>query len=173
MYEGEENMGMTGKEIIRKLKHNLYISGIGVILLGVWGCLKATMTLYLSGDGLDTSGIEEEALPIYVGIVIAILLIINVIIMAFHLYVGLNAMKEGKKENKKIVYLFVAGFMGVLSLLTIAGDIAFIRDNISQIDLVIASFLVDFTFLFIIVDIIYSSVKIRKLEKQGNVKGVQ
>lgn len=57
---------MTDKEKIRRLRHNLYISGIGVILLGVWGCIKATMTLYLSEGGLDTSGIDAENLPLFI-----------------------------------------------------------------------------------------------------------
>jgi len=56
---------MTDRERIRKLRHNLYISGIGVILLGVWGCMKATMTLYLSKGGIDTFAVEAEYIPLF------------------------------------------------------------------------------------------------------------
>lgn len=164
---------MTDKEIIRKLKHNLYISGIGVIALGIWGCLKATMTLYLSEGGLDTLGIDAEILPLYWGVLLIMLIVLNVIIIAFHLFVGLNAMRAGKKGNKKKAYLYVAAFMGLITLATIAGDIEPARGDLTQIDVVIASILVDLMFIFIVFDIIYSSVKIGKLEKLQLDEGAQ
>ena len=160
---------MTDKEIIRKLRHNLYISGIGVIALGVWGCMKATMTMYLSKGGIDTSDVEAEELPLYLGALLVMLIILNIIIIAFHLFVGLNAMKAGKVGNRKKAYLYVAAFMGILSLFSFVGDYEVVRNDIKQIDVAIASFLVDVTFVFIILDIIYSSAKIRKLEKQSRI----
>ena len=164
---------MTDKEKIRQLKHNLYISGIGVILLGVWGCLKATMTLYLSEGGIDTSEIEAEYIPIFMGALLIMLILLNIIIMAFHLYVGLNAMKAGKRGNRKKAYLYVAAFMGVISLFSFAGDYEIVQGDITKIDVAIASTLVDFVFIFIIFDIIYSSVKIRKMEKLISDEGAQ
>ena len=164
---------MTDNEKVRKLRHDLYISGIGVILLGVWGCIRATMTLYLSKEGIDTSEIEAEYVPIYMAALLVLLLFLTIIIMAFHLYVGLNAMKAGKKGSKKKAYLFVAAFMGILSLLSFAGDYEIVHKDISQIDVAIAAFLVDVTFVFVIADIIYSSVMIGKLEKLRADKGEQ
>ena len=154
------------KEKIRKLKHNLYISGIGVILLGAWGCLKVVMLLYFSGGGIDSSEVEAEYLLLFQLVALITIMFTNAIIMAFHLYVGINAMKAGKKGNKKKLYLFVAAFMGLLSFLSLRGDFLIIREDIMQIDVAIASFLTDVAFIFIIFDIIYSSVKIRKLEKE-------
>ena len=156
---------MTDKERIRKLRHNLYISGIGVILLGVWGCIKVTMEIFLSQGGMDTSGIDAEEIPLFQAALLVMLIFVSAIIIAFHLYVGLNAMKAGKKGSGKKAYLFVAAFMGVLSLFSVAGDYEIVRKDIAQIDVAIAAFLVDVTFIFLIIDIIYSSVKIGELEK--------
>ena len=120
---------MTDKEKIRKLEHDLYLSGIGVILLGVWGCMKATMTLYLSEGGIDTSDVEPEIIPLFFVIFLIMLILLNIIIMAFHLYVGLNAMKVGKRGSRKKAYLYVAAFMGVFSLLSFVGDYGIVRAN--------------------------------------------
>ena len=155
---------MTEREKIRKLRHNLYIGGIGVILFGLWGCMKAVMTLYLSEDVIVPSTIEPEYIHLYQVILFIMVLILTAIIMAFHLYVGLNAIKAGKKGNQKKKYLFVAVFMALLSIASIIGDISIARDDLKQIDIAITAVLVDSMFIFIIFDIIYSSAKIKTLE---------
>ena len=156
---------MENRELIRKLRHNIYLSGIGVILLGFWCCVKIFISVYLSNGGLYSVEIENSDNPAIELLMLIMTVMISVIIMAVHLFVGVNAMKAGKKTNPKKSYLIVAGLMALSTATSIPPYLRLVREDLNQLDVVMASFLVDSTFIFILFDIIYSSIRIEKITK--------
>ena len=152
---------------LRRYEDDLNVGGIGVILLGAWDSLKVSMQLIMEAKNeinLDDYSDEEHAIAVGVVIaVIAVFLLLIFLVFKIHLYIGINASKAAKGQPYKKGYYTGAIILLVIS---VAGILAYFDDirDIENIDITIASFMVDLTTIYILGTVISATRKIRKLK---------
>lgn len=154
---------------INHLKHNIYISGLGVVLMGFWNVIKVFITLNVGAERFQKDAIiadipDDEKWIFYL-ISYAILLVLSAIVVLFHNFIGLNAMRRAKGKRFRKSYIFVAIVFLVVVITGIPSYFTNIKD-LKNIDSVIAAAIVDLTLIFILGDIIISSFKLKKIEKK-------
>lgn len=159
---------------LRKNQNTLYILGASVVIFGIWTIIKFFLSYYL-GEGplaeiLHTtsqdSGLSETA--IYLGMMVFLLLD-----LLLRLFVGLSAMAEGQGRKKGRLYVVFAWIMTVFGALSVVLALAgiFMGDWISSesesLSDSIISLIIEFTAFIIILDLSFSAVRVKKLQKQG------
>lgn len=158
---------------INRLNHNIYIGGLGVVLLGFWSVLKVAISLTIGSEKISQNDVflqaKEDELWLYYLIAAVIFLFLSFFVISFHNLIGLNAMRRAKKKKYRKSYIFWAIVLLILDAIGIPGYIPSIIDDPQNVDSVIAAILVDLTLLFILADIIVSSYKLKKLESKENI----
>ena len=154
----------SDKELLRKYEDDLNVSGTGVIIMGAWGIVRVLMEIFLGAK--DQLKLEEED-PVIImagmAVVFAIVVLIAVIVMKVHLYIGLNAMRAAKGRKYKKGY-FAATV--IILILSVAGMTSYREklQDLNNIDTTVAAILVDLTTIYILGVIIRSSLKIKELK---------
>ena len=155
----------NSKARLRRYEDDLYVSGTGVIIMGAWGVVKVILGIFFGADSelfLEAdSALEKTAVIILTVILIGI---ISALIMKFHVYIGLNAVRAAKGKNYKKGYII--GDV-ILLLLTVVGIISY-KDRFNDtknIDSTIASMLVDITTIYVCVIVIISTKRIEKIKQ--------
>lgn len=152
--------------VLRRCEDNLYVSGWGVVIMGIWSVLRPIIQFMLGSSVFSDLKSKTKNSPaaaiVIVGIFVALIMIA---VLGLHLYTGLNAIKAAKGKNHKKGYLITAIITLCISLLSL---IAY-KDSLSiteSIATLIASILVDLTTIYIFITLIVSTVKIRKIKKE-------
>lgn len=164
---------------LRKYRDHLKSDGAGYILFGVWGALKIFITVtmdssFIEGiiNNLDDSAEEEN--PLLVKIILMIFMaILAVITLSVHYSIGVNAIKysSGRKRSRRflvaVFFLIIITFMGIRSYFR-EPDPDYEADGM---DSIFASILVDLTSAYLLMDMLYSIFRMKRLEKKLNEKG--
>lgn len=154
------------QEKIRHLQHNMYIDGMGVILLGLWSALKV---LVIIAEEIYTIENTYE-LPVHIfttaKIIVSVMIFLFILLIwLYHYYVGSGAIKAGKgRKRPKIYYFWTVVFL----LINIFGLPSYLlADHTTKIsDTGFAAMLVDLTIVFIVIDLLVSSSRLKKLTKK-------
>ena len=156
----------SGNAELRRYEDNLYVSGVGVIIMGVWNVIKPVMQLAL-GSGIYDSGLTVIEYPeTTLGIVVSFIIIFLLLaVLGLHFFVGVNAVRAAKREKHKKGYVVGAVIMLIISVLGLAVYRSSITD-LKKIDTTIASLLVDITAIYMFITMIRSAAKIKKLRKE-------
>lgn len=161
----------TGAEL-RRVRDNLRSDGAGYILFGVWGVLKILITVTMNKPFLEKimeemefeadDDLERMVANIVMFIFFAIIALITLLV---HLYIGLGAVRYSKGTKKKKGFLVAAVILIILTIHGITGyfDPGDYRDD--DYDSLFASVLVDLTAIFLLVDMLYSVYRIKRMEK--------
>jgi hypothetical protein len=151
----------------RKYNKNIEISGEAMIMFGVWQVVKIALSFLVETE--DVRRIVNRAdLDMQTYLIIAILasFMVFVIVMIFHLSIGLGALRYAKGKSKRKGFLF-------LSVLVVLGTVFFMPsyvnnlDNERDIDTTIASIMVDVTMIFIQIDMMTSVIRLERLKKKA------
>ena len=149
---------------IVRLKHNLYVSGIGVMVLGGWSIVRVLITILMIPEfiksQLEILSNVKNAKLILALIVIAVM----IIIIAIHLHIGFNAMSAARGKKYQKIYLFMTVVLLILTIRGIPGYFTELGDE-SRLDTALAAGLVDVTLAFFLIDILYSSIMIKKMKE--------
>ncbi len=154
---------------INHLKHNIYISGLGVVLMGFWNVIKVYISINVGAERFQKEEIladlpEDEKWFFYL-LSYAIFIVLDAIVIFIHNFVGLNAMRRAKGKKFRKSYIFATIVFFVVVITGIPSYFGNLRD-LKNIDSVLAAILVDLTLIFVLGDIIISSFKLRKIEKK-------
>ncbi len=156
------------QEKIDHLKHNIYVGGIGVILMGFWSMAKILISIVLGfADYLKQPEFEtltEDDITAVIIVVVIVMAVFSVILIFIHLLIGLNAIRFAKGKKYRKLFLVVVIVFLVLQVLGIPSYFTNITDD-DALDSLIAAALVDITLIFILGDIFVSVFKVKKLEK--------
>ncbi|MCR4589489.1 MAG: hypothetical protein K5668_01545 [Lachnospiraceae bacterium] len=154
------------KAELRRYEDDLNVSGTGVVILGAWSVIRALIEIATNAKEIfktaEINTFFEKVVAVV--IILGVIGIISFIIMKVYLYIGLNAMRAAKGKPHKKGYLAAAIIITVISVLSLSSYI----DNIQvlkNIDTTIASFLVDITTIYILILVIVSSFRIKKIKK--------
>lgn len=150
--------------LLRRYEDDLYVSGTGVLVLGLWGVLKAVLLSFSEYKDLyhfETGNPKDDFFVtaftvVFMGIVL-------LLILGFHAYIGINAMRAAKGKEYKKGYYTGAIILLILLVSTFYSYVEMFKDLV-KIDTNIASVLVDLTTVYVLVMVIVSSNRIKKLK---------
>ena len=151
---------------LRRNENILSVSGVTVILFGVWTAIKLVLYFSLSEDGFraipkDAEGQLERL------ILIAILVLFICISMSTRLCVGLSARAESMGRKKGYGYVVLAVLILAADILALGFSLAHIEENFdSWMDLIITLF-VEATSMLTIAELIVAAFRVKKLKRMA------
>ncbi len=149
------------KEIkMRRYQNLLTVSGLGVIIFGLWTVLKTILLLFLQEDLVDDlpDGLFYRVL--FFTLIGGVLLIDFLI----RLFVGLSARAEGFGKKKGYGYIVVAILIAIASLASLV-LIFFDTADRSILELIV-SFIVEATSMIATVELLVAAFTVKKLKKE-------
>ena len=149
------------KEIkMRRYQNLLTVSGLGVIIFGLWTVLKTILLLFLQEDMVDDlpDGLFYRVL--FFTLIGGVLLIDFLI----RLLVGLSARAEGFGKKKGYGYIVVAILIAIASLVSLV-LIFFDTADRSILELIV-SFIVEATSMIATVELLVAAFTVKKLKKE-------
>lgn len=152
---------------LRRYKDDLYVSGQGILVMGIWSAIKFIMQIFLMpNDDLKPDTDDPMLRVVYMAVVIILVAIIMLIILRLHFYISLNAIRAAKGKRYKKGYYFAAIIFLALTVLSMTGYKDMFKKP-ENIDTTIASMLVDLTTIYIFVIVIISTNKIKTLKTKA------
>lgn len=164
---------------LRRNQNLLYCVGTGVIMFGLWNVIKGIVTIFLQRDELillfETikASLTPDKADYFVSTFTLVCIIIGIIIgvlLLMHICVGLSARKEGMGRRKKdrVAYLVVAVILMVLTAATVVLEIPTLFKSPEGLLDEIVTVIVDVTCLVVIIELIVTGIKVRKLKRKLN-----
>lgn len=152
---------------LRKYENSLSVSGLVVILFGLWSVLKLGLRLVFSTLGLmnptEDTIVDPEIQKGFLYLAIAILAVL-ILELGLRLYIGLTARAESRGKKKTVVYLIIAVLLAAYSVYSL---VALIR-SFAAVDFFesLVSVLVELSGLFALAELIFSSIKVKQIRKK-------
>ena len=149
----------------RRLENNLVTLGTGIIAFGLWAFIKLILTVVFLGSAYFEDSPEERRL-----IVMIATWVVAVLTLLMYVWLGLSARAEGNGKKKKPVYLFVVGIISVYGFVMILIEVFIMITKFNKIDDPFSLFItiiIDVTRMIFLIELIYSSVTLRKIRKQA------
>ena len=149
---------------IRRLENTLVTIGTGVVILSLWTLFKTILYVIVYWGKIKdlTSTLQPMETALVFGMVFAAVLIEFVL----HSFIGLSARKEGEGKKIRPIYLIITEIILLLYAALILIELLplFRAEYFSLISVV--SIVIDVTSFAFLIDMISSSVRLRKLKKQ-------
>ena len=153
------------KARLRRYEDDLYVSGIGSIIMGVWAVVKIIMEIFLGSADIIHLEAEDQTEKV-IGIIISIVVVaaLSYFVLRVHFYIGLNAMRAAQGKEYKKGYLTVTIVMMIIYILGMYSYKTLFTSPDST-DTTIATVLVDLTTIYIFVIVIRSANLIKKIKE--------
>ena len=149
------------KEIkMRRYQNLLTVSGLGVIICGLWSVLKTILALFMK-EGLLGELPDETVIRV---VLFAIIGGIFLIVVLLRLYVGLSARAEGFGKKKGYGYIVLAILMALASLASLV--MIFFDANITSITELVVSIIFEATSLIATIELLVAAFTVKKLRKE-------
>ena len=149
------------KEIkMRRYQNLLVVSGLGVIIFGLWSVLKTILLFFLNEEELDDYPNDPFFRVILFALVAAALLIEFLI----RLFVGLSARAEGFGKKKGYAYIVIAVLLALASLESLV--LIFIEADYETITELVVSVIVEATSLIVTIELMVAAFTVKKLKKE-------
>ena len=165
-------MDEDSKAKLRRYNRNIEISGMAMIFYAYWSVVKFFAPIVIGGTnaaeyiGIDMNDYLANKALAWIAVVLTLGILFSV-----YYFLGKSAVKyaRGKKRRKGfIVYAAIVFLVTAIGMIDYPEELLKIR-HISDADSVVASFVVDLTLLFMLFDMMYSTIrgsKFRKMEEQ-------
>ena len=158
-------MDSDKEALIRKYRANIKISGRYYIFFGIWIILRIFMMLTMNRSFINyvftPDDLEELGHSGMILTYIILFVAIGVPVLLLHFFVGINAIRFSKGKTRNIIFLIVAA---ISLFFLIMGIPDYFRAEVE--DTGIASLLIDVTMVFLLLDMIYSSVRVAWLTRK-------
>lgn len=153
---------------LRRRRINLMALGSGVIAFGVWSILKSFLYIWVDSYKFEFPDIPPEYVRAATAIAYAMLFSLMLIDLALRLYIGLSARSVGMGKKKSRAYIILAAIILAASILSwiliLVNHTSSQRENQSAMDYYVSLF-VEMTSAAVLAEMIYTALRIRKLEK--------
>ncbi|MCR5487789.1 MAG: hypothetical protein K6F35_09725 [Lachnospiraceae bacterium] len=150
---------------LRRVEDDLNVSGMGAVILGAWGILRAVIEILTeTAEFFDFGEVSPVEKKIYTALMLSFILGFLVLVSWVHMHVGLNAMREarGKPYKKRYLIPAVIYIIALIASLSLYGEDFQDED---KLDTTIASILVDLTTIYLFIIVVRSALKIRKIRR--------
>lgn len=147
----------------RRLENNLVTLGTGIIAFGLWAFIKLLLTVFFLGNAYFKDTAEEDRLAALI-----VTLVVAVLMLLLYVWLGLSARAEGKGKKKNPFYLIVVGLISLFNIVTISLSILYLLTEFNEIEdplTVFVTIIIDVTTMIFLIQLIYSSVLLRKIRK--------
>lgn len=147
----------------RRLENNLVTLGTGIIAFGLWAFIKLLLTVFFLGNAYFKDTAEEDRLAALI-----VTLVVAVLMLLMYVWLGLSARAEGKGKKKNPFYLIVVGLISLFNIVTISLSILYLLTEFNEIEdplTVFVTIIIDVTTMIFLIQLIYSSVLLRKIRK--------
>ena len=145
---------------MRRYQNLLTVSGLGVIIFGLWSVLKTILLLFMK-EGILSEIPDDTFVRVMFFLILGGILLIDVLI---RLYVGLSARAEGFGKKKGYGYVVIAILMALASLTSLA--LIFFDSNEQSIWELIVSVIVEATSLVVTIELLVAAFTVKKLKKE-------
>ena len=149
----------------RRLENNLITLGTGIIAFGLWAFIKLILTVMFLGSAYFADTPEEDRLAFMIAT-----WIVAVLTLLMYVWLGSSARAEGKGKRKRPVYLFFVGMISVYSFFVILIEVFYLITEFNDIAdplTLFISIIIDTTRMIFLIELIYSSVSLRRIRKQA------
>lgn len=169
MNEGiDGSLDAQNKRLARRYRNSMGISGIGVILFGVWNIVKSILYFMFDNPVKDMlMGYFEGG---EIGTIVFIFTISIILFdMILRLIVGLSAYAEARGKKKGKGYIVVGSLMLVFQLIILILSLG-LFDSKQGAETIIdeaVTFIVDATAAYALFDTVYSSIKLKMIRKNA------
>lgn len=147
----------------RRLENNLVTLGTGIIAFGLWAFIKLLLTVFFLGNTYFKDTAKEDRLAALIATVV-----VAVLMLLIYVWLGLSARAEGKGKKKNPFYLIVVGLISLFNIVTIPLSILYLLTEFNEIEdplTVFVTIIIDVTRIIFLIQLIYSSVLLRKIRK--------
>lgn len=145
---------------MRRYQNLLTVSGLGVIIFGLWSVLKTILLLFMK-EGILSEIPDDTFVRVMFFVILGGILLIDVLI---RLYVGLSARAEGFGKKKGYGYVIIAILMALASLTSLV--LIFFDTNEQSIWELIVSVIVEATSLVVTIELLVAAFTVKKLKKE-------
>ena len=145
---------------MRRYQNLLTVSGLGVIIFGLWSVLKTILLLFMK-EGILSEIPDDTFVRVMFFLILGGILLIDVLI---RLYVGLSARAEGFGKKKGYGYVVIAILMALASLTSLV--LIFFDTNEQSIWELIVSVIVEATSLVVTIELLVAAFTVKKLKKE-------
>lgn len=153
---------------LRRLRVSLMTLGSGVFAFGVWSILKSYLYLWVNPVVFDDVEAQyQSAVMIVFYVMYTFFMLIDLLLRA---YVGKGARAMGMGKRKGLLYMIVLSLMLTVSVLSCLfmvlrhGDTR--MQNQSELDFFVSAF-VEFCSMGVLAELLYTVIRVKKLEKQA------
>lgn len=152
---------------LRRRRIAMMTLGSGVFAFGVWSILKSYLYLWVNPVVFDDIDVQyQSAVIIAFYIMYTFFMLIDLLLRA---YVGMGARSMGMGKKKGLMYMIVLSLMLAVSalscLLMVLGRGDTRMENQSELDFFVSAF-VEFCNMSILAELLYTVLRVKKLEKQ-------
>ena len=145
---------------MRRYQNLLTVSGLGVIIFGLWSVLKTILLLFMK-EGILSEIPDDTLVRVMFFLILGGILLVDVLI---RLYVGLSARAEGFGKKKGYGYVVIAILMALASLTSLV--LIFFDSNEQSIWELIVSVIVEATSLVVTIELLVAAFTVKKLKKE-------
>lgn len=145
---------------MRRYQNLLTVSGLGVIIFGLWSVLKSILLLFMK-EGILSEIPDDTFVRVMFFVILGGILLVDVLI---RLYVGLSARAEGFGKKKGYAYVFIAILMALASVASLV--LIFFDTNDQSIGELIVSVIVEATSLVVTIELLVAAFTVKKLKKE-------
>ena len=145
---------------MRRYQNLLTVSGLGVIIFGLWSVLKTILLLFMK-EGILSEIPDDTFVRVMFFLILGGILLVDVLI---RLYVGLSARAEGFGKKKGYGYVVIAILMALASLTSLV--LIFFDSNEQSIWELIVSVIVEATSLVVTIELLVAAFTVKKLKKE-------
>ena len=153
---------------IRKHQNRIATIGTGIMIFGVWNLVKTIGYYDVRSGGMNTASFRESMISGAAIILISLLM---------RGYVGMSALAVSRGQDKGRLYLFLARWLMLASVLIIVvitvGMVDKFMHFLPAADteevtfmMLITSFIIEITSLILVLELIHSGKKLRKMAKE-------
>lgn len=149
---------------IRRLQNNLVTLGTGAIVFGVWTVIK-----YLVYCLIDRPDLSEHAATVPENVMTILFIVVTMSLAVFDFIlrciIGFSARAEGHGKKKGVFYLFITVITILIYFLGVSAEVykfITVPENLLRNA---TTLIIDATSFILLIEIIYSSIKLKKLLK--------
>lgn len=159
---------------IRREADTLFLSGLAVIVFGIWGMVKIFITYFLNPEAwVAPADVDQDTILVH-AVIMGALIVLSLIEISLRLRIGLPAIAESREtgQGKRHYYLFLAVFYLIVdassffSIFIVPGGVVDVAENIDGLDR-FTNIIIQATSCYVLLQLIVSSVKLRRLRRDA------
>jgi hypothetical protein len=156
------------RKLIKKYESNMIISGRGMLFFGLWDVLKIIVgVLYDSGNEynrqLKALIAQDEIYGVVMWVAISLAC---AAVMSFALFIGIRAIMYGRGTRRKNGFLILVVLLGIINIMGIPQYFVQIKEDLTQLDVAIATILMDLSFASMSFDMVYSAIRLSAISRK-------